>query len=245
MNRCSIAPFGSLFTVLVASLVACRAGTPATDAAQPIATAPGSALASSGGGPRDASARPHWDGTGTFRLYATDFHFELGGTQILAVDETGHVRDLFVRHEIVPIRTYCADAGPDRVDACRELVKSGQKDVGTHRWFLAEYTLSADALGAFRKTLVAADLASLEPSYTGSAGEDGTTHGYFLVTREGRVVVSAYSTTKPAEPPRLSAVRAFLLDQQKAHEDARARAPEASAAAMAALLVEVEGKPTP
>ena len=238
MNRCSIA----LFVVLVASHVGCRSGAPEADSAQPPATP---ALASSARAVKASTPRPHWDGTGSFRLYATDFHFELGGTQILAVDEAGHVRDLFVRHEIVPIRTYCADAGPDRVDACRELVKSGQKDVGTHRWFLAEYTLSADALGAFRKTLATADLAALDPSYTGSSGEDGTTHGYFLVTREGRVVVSAYSTTKPAEPPRLLAVRGFLLEQQKADEDARARAPEGSGAAMAALLVEAEGKPAP
>lgn len=238
MNRRSI----GLFVVLVASHVGCRSGAPNADSVQPAASP---AVGSSARAAKASTPRAHWDGTGAFRLYATDFHFELGGTQVLAVDETGRVRDLFVRHEIVPIRTYCADAGPDRIEACRDLVKSGQKDVGTQRWFLAEYTLSADALGAFRKTLATADLAALDPSYTGSSGEDGTTHGYFLVTRDGRVVVSAYSTTKPAEPPRLLAVRGFLLDQQKAHEDARARAPEASAAAMAALLVEAEGKPTP
>lgn len=235
MNRCSIA----LFVVLVASHVGCRSGAPEADSAQPPATP---ALASSARAVKASTPRAHWDGTGAFRLYSTDFHFELGGTQVLAVDETGRVRDLFVRHEIVPIRTYCADAGPDRAEACRDLVKSGQKDVGTHRWFLADYTLSPEAVVALRETLVAADLSALEPHYSGATGEDGTTHGYFLSTREGRVVVSAYSTGAPAEPARLFAVRAFLLDQQKAHEEARKRAPEVSSSAMTALLAEAEGK---
>lgn len=242
MNRRSIAPFACLVAALVASLLSCRSGTPATDGAPPPASP---AAAPSGNGARAASARAHWDGKGSFRFYSTDFHFELGGTQVLAVDETGRVRDLFVRHEIVPIKTYCSDAGPERVDACRDLVKSGQKDVGTHRWFLADYTLSAEALATFRRTLFTADLGALEPHYSGNDGEDGTTHGYFLSTREGRVVVSGYSTGAPAEPPRLFAVRSFLLDQQTAHEDARKRAPEVSYVVVTAMLAEAEGKPGP
>lgn len=232
MRKRSIAPLGLLVAALVATLVSCRSVTPTTDGAQPPA-------------PGAVSARPHWDGKGSIRLYLTDFHFELGGTQVLAVDEAGHVRDLFVRHEIVPIKTYCSDAGPERVDVCRDLVKSGQKDVGTHRWFLAEYTLSPEAVLAFRKTLFAADFGALEPHYSSSKGADGTTHGYFLTTREGRVETSAYSTSEPAEPPRLFAVRSFLLDQQTAHEDARKRAPEVQFPVVNAMLAEAEGKPGP
>lgn len=239
MVRRTIAPFACLVAVLVPSLVSCRSGTPATDGAPPPASP---AAAPSGSGARAASARAHWDGKGSFRLYSTDFHFELGGTQVLAVDETGRVRDLFVRHELVPIKTYCSDAGPERVDACRDLAKFGQKDVGTHRWFLADYTLSPEALATFRKTLFTADLGALEPYYSANNGEDGTTHGYFLSTREGRVEVSAYSTNTTAEPPRLFAVRGFLLDQQTVHEDARKRAPEVSYVVVAAMLAEAEGK---
>lgn len=242
MNRRSIASFACLVAALVASLVSCRSGTSVTDGAPPPASP---IAASSGSGARPASARAHWDGKGSFRFYSTDFHFELGGTQVLAVDETGRVRDLFVRHEIVPIKTYCSDAGAERVDACRDLVKSGQKDVGTHRWFLADYTLSQEALAAFRKTLFTADLGALEPHYSAKNGEDGTTHGYFLSTQGGRVEVSAYSTSEPAEPPRLFAVRGFLLDQQTVHQDARKRAPEVSDVVVAAMLTEAEGKTGP
>lgn len=231
---------GFLVAALVAKLLSCRSVTPTTDGAQP--PAPG---AVSTGSARAASARPHWDGKGSARLFLTDFHFELGGTQVLAVDETGHVRDLFVRHEIVPITTYCSDAGPERTDACRDLVRSGQKDVGTHRWLLADYTLSPEALVAFRKTLFAADFGALERHYSSTTEPDGTTHGYFLTTREGRVETSAYSTREPAEPPRLFAVRSFLLDQQAAHEEARKRAPEVRFQVVTDMLAEAEGKPSP
>ncbi len=98
---------------------------------------------------------------------------------------------------------------------------------------------------AFRKTLFAADFGALEPHYSSSKGADGTTHGYFLTTREGRVETSAYSTSEPAEPPRLFAVGSFLLDQQTAHDDARKRAPEVQFTVVNGMLAEAEGKPGP
>lgn len=213
---------------------------PVSSATPASSVAPSAAVSASR--PAVVSPRPApWDGVGPFTLHVTDFHFELGGTQVLTVDDGGKVRDLFVRDEMVPTRVFCADAGADIAEICRGLTKRGEPQIGVTRWYIAEYTLTDDARAELRRSIVTARLASLDARYASSTIPDGTTRKYRLVTGAGAVVVATYSTDTAAEPPPLLTLLRFVQAQQKAHATTRAGAREASGQARMAIEREANG----
>ena len=202
--------------------------------------APGAEPSTEAGKPAVAE-RVAWNGEGPLEVVLTDFHFELGGTQVLTVDDGGKVRDLFVRDEMVPTRVFCADAGADIAEICRGLTKRGEPQIGVTRWYIAEYTLTDDARAELRRSIVTARLASLDARYASSTIPDGTTRKYRHVTGAGAVVVATYSTDTAAEPPPLLTLLRFVQAQQKAHATTRAGAREASGQARMAIEREANG----
>jgi len=220
--------------LLLALFTACRSSAPSAEA--PASSASPAACASAAppaAGP--GATAPAWDGEGDFQLTVTDFHFELGGTQVFAVAADGKVRDLFVKHELVKTSALCADAGAEWRDTCASLKKQNEAQVGVTHWKLAEYTLTPEVQASLRRALVSANMGGLAPRYANSKIPDGTTRTYRLVTKRGATKVSAYSVGGPAEPPALLPLVELVRAQQAAHEDARGKAREASAAERRAL----------
>lgn len=213
-----------LAVAVVLAIAGCRDG----------ATPPRGAAASDAN-PTDARRLP-WDGKGAYTLVLTDFHFELGGTQITIVDDRGKVRELFVRHEIAKTRELCADGGPVAYgEVCKGLVARGESEVGLHRWFIAEYTLTASERARLVDAIVAARIATLDPRYAKSTIPDGTTRTYRLVTATGAVEVSAYATDEPPEPAPLRAVAEVVSAAIAARPTERAAAKEATSDEQAAF----------
>lgn len=149
-------------------------------------------------GAKTADAAFGWDGHGPFTFSATDFHFELGGTQILQVDDSGRVRDLFL-----------------------ELQGTQTNDEIARSWRLARFSLAVPEQATLRKLLVAARLASLERFAQGARYPDGTTTSWVLRTPTQFDAVTRYEMAPPAE---LAPVMRFLDACKAAHGEARARA---------------------
>lgn len=160
---------------------------------------------------------------------------------MFAVDDGGRVRDMFVKNELVTTEAFCADAGSDIADVCKDLKKRGETKVGTTRWYVAEYTLDDTSKAELRRVLAAAKMTTLEPRYAKSKIPDGTTRGYHLVANDGAATVSAYSLDEPAEPPALLPVLRLVQDAQKANVAARARAKEIAPPDRLALEREAKG----
>ena len=205
------------------------------------APAPG-AEPSTEAGKLAVAERVAWNGEGPLEVVLTDFHFELGGTQVVAIGDDGRVRDYFVRSELVEVRSFCADAGPGWSGACADLVKRGETRVGTMTWFVAEYTLDAAALGELRAKVVAAKLETLRDRYAEANLHDGTTRTYRITTRAGVRRISTYSAREPVDPVGLREITAFVRRQQDGHAADRARARVATAADRASCEALSEGK---
>lgn len=188
--------------------------------------------------------RVAWNGEGPLELVFTDFHFELGGTQVVAIADDGRVRDLFVRSEIVAVTSFCADAGPGRSEVCADLVKRGESRVGTTTWFVAEYTLDPAARDELRAKVRAAKLETLRDRYAEANLEDGTTRTYSVVTRAGARRISTYSGRDPVDPAGLREIASFVRRQQDRHAAERSRARVATAADHASFDALAEGKGT-
>lgn len=217
----------------VVALAACRGvDAPARAGAEPSTEAGKPAVAE----------RIAWDGEGPLEVVFTDFHFELGGTQVVAIGDDGRVRDLFVRSEIVAVTSFCADAGPGRSEACADLVKRGESRVGTTTWFVAEYTLDPAAREELRAKIRAAKLETLRDRYAEANLHDGTTRTYRITTRAGVRSISTYSGREPVEPPGLREVASFVRTQQERNAAERARARVATAADRASFDGLAEGK---
>ncbi|MFO0643997.1 MAG: hypothetical protein U0183_32525 [Polyangiaceae bacterium] len=216
------------------ALVACRGVDAPAPGAEP----------STGAGKPAVAARVAWDGEGPLEVVLTDFHFELGGTQVVAIGDDGRVRDYFVRSELVEVKSFCADAGPGWSGACADLVKRGETRVGTMTWFVAEYALDAAALGELRAKVVAAKLESLRDRYAEANLHDGTTRTYRVTTRAGVRRISTYSAREPVEPAGLREIATFVRTQQDRNAAVRARARVATAADRASFDALAEGKGT-
>lgn len=208
------------------------------------APARGGAEPTTDAGKPAAVERVAWNGEGPLEVVLTDFHFELGGTQVVAIGDDGRVRDLFVRSELVEVKSFCGDAGPSWAEACADLVKRGETRFGTTSWFVAEYTLDAPAREELRKKVLAAKLETLRDRYEVANLHDGTTRTYSVVTRAWERRVSAYSAREPVEPPGLREIASFVRRQQDRHAVERARARVATAADRATFDALAEGKGT-
>lgn len=173
-----------------------------------------------------------WDGRGAFTFSMTDFHFELGGTQILQIDSAGLLQDLFVEHRATPVAEYCADAGVDKAEACASLKRSGSATVTVPHWHLAHIALAPAEVEELRRALTAAHLATLKREDQGATYPDGTTRTWVLKTERAVDWVSRYEMGPPAElEPVLKRIAALV----GAHPEARKDAPEPTPAQRAAL----------
>ena len=182
-----------------------------------------------------------WNGQGDFELHYTDFHFELGGTQVISIGTDGRVRDLFVRHAIVKVDAYCKNVTADLADVCADLRKHGEKEIGTTSWFLATYPLTAAERADLRARVTQARLASLDAHYEQKGLEDGTTNTYRLVSAAGSTEVSVYTGDGSNVPAELRPLIQFLRGLETTHAADRERAPKASAAEQLALLRAARG----
>lgn len=182
-----------------------------------------------------------WDGQGVFELHTTDFHFELGGTQVLSVANDGSVQDLFVRHDLETVDVFCKNVEVERKTVCAELRKSGEKTVGSSTWMIAKYTLSADEQAELRSRLAGARIADLDPRYEQKDVDDGTTRTVRLTSQAGSIEVSIYTGNGENTPAALRPVFEFLRAVQTAHAADRSRAPVASPAEQKDLLRAARG----
>jgi hypothetical protein len=160
-------------------------------------------------------------------LYATDFHFELGGQQIVAIEDD-KVRDLFVRHRTEQVNKICVTPPADLTDLCAQLRNNGDKVVGFTDWFVAEYALSKNESAELRSLLVAAKMGTLKPQYTNTKGEDGTTRTYRLVSGTLDQNVSCYMIGGPSEPSELLPVHMFIAKLFETHQGERTNAKAAT-----------------
>lgn len=225
-------------SLLLACLLACRSGKPdVSDATTPVDAPPPKA---------SATSRASWNGQGDFQFFATDFHFELGGTQVVAVAADGSVRDLFVRHRLEQVSAYCKDPPVERREVCADLQKHGEKQVGTQTWFLARYPLTQVEHAELRARLLRARMGDLQPLYQQKDLQDGTTRSYNLITAAATPVtyrVSVYAANQPMTPAGLVPVADFVRDLPLAHEEARRTAPPASDAERIELTRLADGNP--
>lgn len=207
------------------------------------APAPGAEPSTEAGKPAVAE-RVAWNGEGPLEVVLTDFHFELGGTQVVAIADDGRVRDLFVRNELVEVKPFCADAGPSWAEVCSDLQKRGESRFGTMTWLVAEYTLDGAAREELRTKVRAAKLETLRDRYAEANLHDGTTRTYRITTRAGVRRISAYSGREPVEPPGLGEIASFVRAQQDRNAAVRVRARVATAADRASFEALAEGKGT-
>jgi hypothetical protein len=150
-------------------------------------------------------------------LLYTDFHFEVG-TQVLRVEESAQLTYLFSRTEMVDVATYCAKAGtPDDRELCATLKRNGDRQFGRLRWRVARFSLTPASMQTLRQRLVAANMGELAARYA-DQGHDGSTRDYSLTAGNSTFRTSAYSLGRPTEPPNLLAVRTFLEQVLRDHE---------------------------
>ena len=175
--------------------------------------------------PPVSNAGKNWTGEGTFRLVFSDFHFE-NGQEIVTVDASGKVSDLFTKHELLDTQTFCPKVTSEADRAlCAAVEKSGAKQFGRVVWHLAQYTLSDDALKEGRSVLAGARFGALKTSYSNSTIPDGTTRTYKLQTQEGTQKTTAYSIQAPSEPAELVLILRWLQAQRTLHKAERDQAP--------------------
>jgi hypothetical protein len=125
------------------------------------------------------------------RFVWTDFHFEMGGTQVF--DVTGrHARDLF--HD------------------SRQATHQGQPV--TQMFFrLAEYDLTDAELAALQRAAIAPSYWSLEPRYTNKDIEDGSTQTFTVWAGKRKKDVVCYQEW----PEPVGALREVVSSIQKSH----------------------------
>lgn len=125
------------------------------------------------------------------RFVWTDFHFEMGGTQVF--DVTGrHVRDLF--------------------HASRQATHQGQPVIQMF-FRLAEYDLTDAELAALRRAAMAPSYWSLEPRYTNKDIEDGSTQTFTVWAGKRKKDVVCYQEW----PEPVGALREAVSSIQKSH----------------------------
>jgi hypothetical protein len=149
------------------------------------------------------------------RLVETDFHFELGGTQVFEIYGDGRARYLYV--EFV------------------EEKHQGQRVLAGH-WHLAQIQLVPAERGELERVIAAADFYALDDSYILDGIEDGTTKTYTLYGDRGVKRVSCYMRY----PPPLEPLRQLLQQIRTAHEPELEKAPEVDAAAAEAVRKAVQ-----